>query len=107
MKRNWTLDELVESWTLLPLELELVGNKSGPTRLGFALLLKFFALEARFPAAKNEIPRIVIAHVAKQVAVPPTTTSATTGAAGRSTTIGCRSASFSASVRRCMPMSMQ
>jgi hypothetical protein len=27
----------------------LVGNKTGSTRLGFALLLKFFEIEARFP----------------------------------------------------------
>ncbi len=71
MKRNWTIDELVDSWTLLPNELELVGNKTGPTRLGFALLLKFFQLEARFPAAKNEIPRSVVDYVAKQVNVEP------------------------------------
>lgn len=69
MKRNWTTEELVEHWTLLPHELELVGNKTGPTRLGFALLLKFFQLEAHFPEAKNEIPRIVVAYVAKQVNV--------------------------------------
>jgi TnpA family transposase len=69
MKRNWTIEELVEHWTLLPPELDLVGNKTGPTRLGFALLLKFFQLEAHFPDAKNEIPRVVVAYVAKQVNV--------------------------------------
>ncbi|MGQ4406205.1 hypothetical protein ACN6K4_000821 [Streptomyces hayashii] len=26
-----------------------MANKSGPTRLGFSLLLKFFELEGRFP----------------------------------------------------------
>ncbi len=69
MKRNWTTEELVEHWTLLPKELELMGNKTGPTRLGFAVLLKFFQLEARFPQAKNEIPRLVVSYVAKQVSV--------------------------------------
>ncbi len=71
MKRNWTTEELVDSWTLLPNELELVGNKTGATRLGFAVLLKFFQLEARFPQAKNESPRLVVAYVAKQVSVEP------------------------------------
>src|SRR4051812_16047197 len=71
MKRNWTTEELVEHWTLLPNELELVGNKSGPTRLGFAVLLKFFQLQARFPSGKNEIPRVVVAYVAKQIGVDP------------------------------------
>jgi TnpA family transposase len=69
MKRNWSPDELIASWTLLPLEAALLDNKTGPTRLGFAVLFKFFQLEARFPAAKNEIPRIVVAYVAKQVGV--------------------------------------
>lgn len=81
MKRNWTTEELVDSWTLLPNELELIGirndqgntgsksNKAGPNHLGFALLLKFFQLEARFPDAKNEIPRTVIAYVARQLRV--------------------------------------
>src|SRR5689334_13075829 len=41
MKRNWTTEELIDYWTLLPNELELVGNKIGPTCLGFAVLLKF------------------------------------------------------------------
>ena len=35
------------------------------------MLLKFFSLEARFPAAKNEIPRVVVAYVAKQVRGEP------------------------------------
>jgi len=33
------LDELVEHFTLLPDEVARLRNKSGPTRLGFALLL--------------------------------------------------------------------
>jgi hypothetical protein len=37
------LDELVDHWTLLKDERELVAVKRGPTRLGFALLLKFYA----------------------------------------------------------------
>jgi hypothetical protein len=48
----------------------LFANKTGPTRLGFAILLKFFAREARFPYAKNDVPPDVIRYLAKQVAVP-------------------------------------
>ena len=70
MKRVWTADELVEYWTLTPSELELLANKTGPTRLGFALLLKFFQYEGRFPQQRNEIPPTIIAHVAKQTTVP-------------------------------------
>ena len=70
MKRVWTADELVKYWTLTPDELELLANKTGPTRLGFALLLKFFQYEGRFPQHRNEIPSTIIAHVAKQTNVP-------------------------------------
>ena len=71
MKRNWPTEDLVDAWTLLSRELELVDNKIGATRLGFAVLLKFFSLEARFPHAKNEIPPPVVVYIAKQVGVDP------------------------------------
>ncbi len=71
MKRVWETEELVEHWTLVPPELELLRNKTGPTRLGFALLLKFFQSEARFPKDAHEIPETVINYVAKQVGASP------------------------------------
>ncbi len=67
MKRTWDIEELIEHFTLVPPELELLGNKTGATRLGFALLLKCFQLEGRFPTAKHEIPRSVIDYVAHQL----------------------------------------
>ena len=51
MKRNWTTEELVEYWTLLLNEIDLLENKTGATRLGFAVLLKFYQLEARYARA--------------------------------------------------------
>jgi hypothetical protein len=39
MRAEWSTEDLVGSWTLLDEDWRLVGNKSGPTRLGFALLL--------------------------------------------------------------------
>jgi hypothetical protein len=62
MKRVWTADELVEYWTLTPSELALLANKTGPTRLGFALLLKFFQSEGRFPQRRNEIPPTIMGY---------------------------------------------
>ena len=53
MKRDWNADELVEHWTLLPGEKQWLANKTGPTRLGFAVLLKFFQHEGRFPGSDN------------------------------------------------------
>ncbi|GMU26342.1 MAG: hypothetical protein AMXMBFR16_12470 [Candidatus Uhrbacteria bacterium] len=71
MKREWDPQELIEQWTLMPDELALVGNKSGSTRLGFAVLLKFFQHEGRFPQGKHEIAGAVVAYIAKQVGVAP------------------------------------
>jgi len=34
-------------------DMNLLTNKSGPTRLGFALLLKCFQYEGRFPYARH------------------------------------------------------
>ncbi|MGP3998673.1 DUF4158 domain-containing protein [Streptomyces sp. 8N706] len=39
-------------------------------RLGFALLLKFFEVEAQFPEGAGEIPAPAVAYVAQQVKVP-------------------------------------
>jgi hypothetical protein len=51
---------------LLPDELSLVGNKTGATRLGFAILLKAFQLESHFPKDKSDLPRALIGYVVKQ-----------------------------------------
>lgn len=71
MKQNWELDELIEHWTLLPDEIKLLGNKTGATRLGFAIVLKYFQLFVHFPVQKPDVPNIVITHIASQVNVSP------------------------------------
>jgi len=64
------LDELVEHWTLLDDERELAAGKRGPTRLGFALLLKFCAGTGRFPRGRSELADDTVEFVARQVGVP-------------------------------------
>ncbi len=66
MKWDWTPDELIEHWTLAPSELLLLMNKSGPGRLGFSALLKFFQAEARFPATKTDVPTVAVDYLALQ-----------------------------------------
>jgi TnpA family transposase len=70
MKRQWDEDELAEQWTLTPDELALLANKAGPTRLGFAVLLKVFGRDGRFPRSRQEVAGAVVVHLAKQVGVP-------------------------------------
>ncbi|NUW33293.1 hypothetical protein HTZ77_17915 [Nonomuraea sp. SMC257] len=48
-RREWEPEELIAAWTLLDSDWDLVGNKTGATRLGSGLLLKFFEQEGRFP----------------------------------------------------------
>ena len=70
MRREWAPQELIECWTLVEADWALVANKTAPTRLGFALMLKFFELEGRFPRHGGEIPRAALEYVAAQVKVP-------------------------------------
>ncbi|MFF7183565.1 DUF4158 domain-containing protein [Streptomyces sp. NPDC008121] len=61
------LDELVEHWTLLQV---LVSGKRGATRMGFAVLLKFYTQYGRFPRGRAELPGEAVEFVARQVQVP-------------------------------------
>lgn len=70
MKRTWTPDELIEQWTLQPNEQELIAYKEGANRLGFALLLKSFQIDGRFPRQKHDVPIAAVVFVAEQVDVP-------------------------------------
>ena len=72
MKRQWETEELVEHWTLDVEDRTLLDNKTGATRLGFAVLLKFFRREGRFPQHKNEVPALVITYLSTQVGVDAT-----------------------------------
>jgi hypothetical protein len=70
MKRLWSNDDLLAHWSLQPSELALVEHKEGANRLGFALLLKYFQIDGRFPRQKHDVPVSAIAFVAEQVDVP-------------------------------------
>ena len=80
MKQHWGTDEWVEHWTLLPRETELLTNKTGATRLGFAVLLKFFQLEAYFPQHASAVPTVAVEFIAKQVKVALSNSNSISGA---------------------------
>lgn len=71
MRREWEPEELIGAWTLAGWDWELVGNKTWPTRLGFAVLLKFYEIEGRFPAYPEEVPPVAVEYVAALVKVSP------------------------------------
>ena len=70
VKANWDTEELIENWTLLPQELELVRNKIGGNQIGFAFLLKYFQIFACFPEPNFSIPKIIISYIASQINSP-------------------------------------
>lgn len=71
MKRNWTHDELVETFTLQPAEQALLEHKTPPSQLGLAASLKFVQLEGRFPVHRHEIPPAVMSYLARQFTLDP------------------------------------
>ena len=70
VKPHWEIEELIENWTLLPQELELVRKKVGGNQIVFALFFKHFQLFTRFPDEKSSIPKIVISYIANQIGFP-------------------------------------
>ncbi|MGA7937808.1 MAG: Tn3 family transposase [Kovacikia sp.] len=71
MKRQWDAQELVENFTLNPDEMALLESKGDENRLGFAVLLKFFQMEAKFPRTHHVVPKLVVSYIAKLLKVSP------------------------------------
>jgi hypothetical protein len=65
--RNLGLDEVVDHFTLVGDEVDQLPNKTGATRLGFALGRKFRLWRGRFPRGHHELPDDAVEHVARQV----------------------------------------
>jgi len=63
------VDDLVVDWTLVGDEWQLVAGKRGASRLGFAVLLKFYGLHGRFVDAAVELPSEAVDLVASQVEI--------------------------------------
>ncbi len=70
VKANWDTEELIENWTLLPTELDLVKNKVGGNQIAFAFLLKHFQIFARFHENNFSIPEVIISYMASQINTP-------------------------------------
>src|SRR4051812_25929295 len=58
-----------DRWALHAADRALLGNKSGATRLGFAVLLKLFQSEGRFPRRPEDVPIAAVEAIAPQVGV--------------------------------------
>jgi hypothetical protein len=67
VRREWELDDLIASWTLVDADQELLVRLHGASRLSFALMLKFFEIEGRFPRHPGELPPAAVDFVARQL----------------------------------------
>lgn len=85
-------DEMVDRWTLLLDEFALMHGMAGESRLGFALLLKFFPHAGRFPRGASELPDEAVEYVARQWRCRPATSACMNGRGARSSVTGPRSA---------------
>jgi Domain of unknown function (DUF4158) len=61
MKQDWPSDELAHYWTLSMEKRELLADKREATRLRFAVLLKGFEYNGRFPDRREDVAESVVA----------------------------------------------
>src|SRR5436305_2722 len=67
MKQQWAPQELIDQWMLTEAEIVLVNQyHTDPNRIACALLLKYFQREGKFPQRKQDIPRVIVEHIAQQ-----------------------------------------
>jgi TnpA family transposase len=71
MQHNWTDGELTVHWSLTAEEIALLPTRADYNRLGFAVQLKFFDIEGRFPRTPREIPTAALGFVADQLGLSP------------------------------------
>ena len=67
MKRHWDEQELAEHGSLTHDEFELLRNRTERSRIGFAVLLKFFQVEGRFPSDRKEVPAVALDYLGDQL----------------------------------------
>lgn len=69
MQQHWTIEELIDDWTLLPAEQAFLAGSQEANRLGLAVMLKVFQHEGRFPARTRDVPQAAVEFVSRQVGV--------------------------------------
>jgi hypothetical protein len=70
MRVKWDGEDIDDRWALNASDRTLLGNKTGATRLGFAVLLKMFQVNGRFPYRVEEVPVAAVEAIANQIEVP-------------------------------------
>jgi Domain of unknown function (DUF4158) len=63
-------EDVDDRWVLHVSDRMLLGNITGVTRLGFAVLLKLFQANGRVPHRIEEVPVAAVEAIASQIEVP-------------------------------------
>jgi hypothetical protein len=71
-----SLGELIEHWTLVGKEADLVSAKHMDTRLAFALMLKFHGRHGRFPRSRGELHPDAVEFMARALKADPASVAA-------------------------------
>jgi hypothetical protein len=104
VRAEWEPDELIEAWTLVKSDWDLIANKAGVTRLGFAVMLKFYEIGGRFPAYREEVPQAAVDYLGSLVKVEPALFAKYSWRGRTASTTGRRSAGRTGPGRRRRPM---
>src|SRR4051812_11143786 len=72
MKQQWTAQELLDHWTPTPQEIKLIRSisQTGYNQIGSGTLYKWFQHEGDFPKRKQDIPSVIVGHIAEQLQIP-------------------------------------
>ena len=70
MRKRWTSEQLVETFTLTEAEQQHLSGMVSHNQLGFVVLLKFFTFEGHFPQSPLEVPKAVVEYLASQLSLP-------------------------------------
>jgi hypothetical protein len=75
MKQQWKPDELFDQWTLTQEEITLVRNiiQTDFNQLSYGLFFKYYQREGKFPQRKQEIPSVIVKHIAEQLQIQSNT----------------------------------
>lgn len=72
MKKDWSVDELINHFTLTASDLDWLRGQAAYNQLGSAVFLKVFEYQGRFPQYKRQVAPDIVEFVAQQLGIQAT-----------------------------------
>ncbi|MEM6528836.1 MAG: DUF4158 domain-containing protein, partial [Chloroflexota bacterium] len=72
MKKNWSVDDLIDHFTLTSSDLDWLRGQAAYNQLGSAIFLKFFEYQGRFPQHQGQVASDIVEFVAQQLGIHAT-----------------------------------